>query len=67
VLVTDTAAETEKALVENLLAAIGNKMDDAVTQTKALIHHPLDLAPAGFGFANDNIDIVFLEAFKAIG
>ena len=48
-LVADAAAETEKSLIENLLAALGNQMDHAVAQTQSLIDHRFDLAAAGFG------------------
>ena len=66
-LVADAAAETEKPLVENLLAALGNQMDDAVAQTQPLIDQSFDLAAAGLGFADDDVDVVFFEALQAVG
>src|SRR5687767_14722922 len=39
-------------------------MDDAVAQTQALIEERLDFPPADFGFADDNIDVVFLKALE---
>ena len=40
-LVADAAAETEKSLIEDLLAALGNQMDHAVAQTQPLIDQQL--------------------------
>ena len=42
-------------------------MDDAVAQTQTLIDHRFDFAPAGFGFADDDVDVVFFEALEAVG
>ena len=57
----------KSCLIEDLLAALGNQVDHAVTQTQPLVDHQFDLAAAGFGFADDDVDVVFLEAFQAVG
>ena len=52
--VTDAAVETEKSLIENLLAALGDHVNDAIAQAQPLIDHRFDFAAAGFGFADDD-------------
>ena len=65
--VADAAVEAEKPLIENLLAALGDHVNDAVAQAQPLIDHRFDLAAAGFGFADDDVDVVFFEAFESVG
>ena len=64
-LIADAAAETKKPLVENLLAAFRNQMNDAVAQAQTLIDHRFDFMAAGLGLADDDIDVVFFEARQA--
>src|SRR5688572_15797223 len=40
-------------------------MDDAVAQTQSLIEQRLDFAPADFGLADDDVDVMFLKALEA--
>ena len=42
-------------------------MNDAVAQPQALIDHRFDFAPAGLGFADDDVDIVLFETFETVG
>src|SRR5258705_6068849 len=42
-------------------------MDHAVAQTQAITDQGLNFATPGFGFADDDVDVVFLEALQAVG
>ena len=41
-------------------------MDDAVAQAQPLIDHRFDFMAAGLGFADDDVDVVLLEALQAV-
>jgi hypothetical protein len=65
-LVANATMETEKPLIEHLLPAFGDEMNHAIAEPQAVIHQRLCFAPTGFGLADDNVDIVFLESFQPL-
>src|SRR5258708_12162489 len=42
-------------------------MDHAGAQTQAMIDESFNFATAGLGFADDDVDVVFMEALQAVG
>src|SRR5215510_15603227 len=66
-LVTDAALETEKALIEDLLAALGDEMNHAVPDPEALIYERFHLAAARFRLADHDVDIMFFKPLQPLG
>src|SRR3990172_6528520 len=65
-LVADAAGEAEEPLVENLFAAFGDQMNDAVAQAQPPIDHQFDFAAAGLGLADDDVDVVLFIPFEPV-
>ena len=66
-LIADAAAETEKALIKDLLAPLRDEMNHAIANAEPLIHQRFNLASAGFRLADHDVDVMLLKPLQPLG
>src|SRR4029453_3879918 len=66
-LIADTASETKKTLIEDLLAPLRDEMNHAIANAEPLIHQRFNLASACFRLADHDVDVMLLKPPQALG